>query len=287
MGVVLLINSTKMKFSITIITFLFLINISYSQKISLGPEVGLNIIPIENTELGHHHHLGYHLGASLSYNFSDKFKLSTGLFLSQKKQGYSSSNTKSVSTLLDEFLNIGGGFISLPDTSGLDSLFNIPGLNTDMTETINGVTSELFIEIPILANLKLKNVNLYAGPYIGILIAGSKKEALTTDIPILDVIDLNSLGLGGISSFFLPSSGTEVSNISGTDGLRKIDIGINAGIGYEINDIQLNLMYSQGILDYRSDKTDEPKETLNLFRISIGYQFDLKKKTQKSSVKFQ
>jgi hypothetical protein len=266
-----------MKTIFTTLLILFFTSLSFSQRISLGPEIGLNVIPIENTDIGYTHQMGYHIGGQLKYHFSKNFNLSTGLFLSQKKKGYSSFTTESVATLLDGFSNLSGAFGS-PDTSGLDSLLSIPGLNTSITESIKGVRSELFIEIPILANYQLKNINFYAGPYLGILIAANKKEELTTDIPILDLIDLESLGLGGVTTFFLPSSGVEVSNISGTDGLRKIDLGLNLGIGYEMNNLHFNFMYAQGLLDYRDDNEGESLEVLKLYRFSIAYAFDLKKK---------
>jgi len=272
------------KFALSLIFLLFLAEF-YSQKLTIGPEIGINVIPIENTEIGFNHQLGYHAGGHLKYHFSEKFKLSSGLFLSQKKKGYSSSTTRSVSTLLDAFSDLGGGFINLPDTSGLDSLLNISGLNTDITESTKGVTSELFIEIPVLVNYKLKNVNFYAGPYVGILISASKKEEIITDIPLLDAIDFESLGIDGFTSLFLPSSGTTTENISGTDGLRQLDLGFNVGLGYEMNNLHFNFMYSQGLVDYRSDQTGSTKESLKLYRFSIAYLFNFKK-TNSSNAKF-
>ncbi len=267
-----------------IIALSFLIPfIAFSQKVSLGPEIGVNIIPMEGSDIGQNYQLGYHFGGHLKYHFSEKFKLSTGIFLSQKKKGYSSSTTSSITTLFDDLLGGFGGF----DTTGLDSTLNIPGLNTDITESIKGVSSELFIEIPVLANYKYKNVNFYLGPYAGILITASKKEELTTDIPVLDVIDLDALGLGGITTFFLPSSGTETSTISSTNGLRSLDFGFNAGIGYEMNNLHFNLMYSNGLLDYRDNSEGESTENLKLFRFSVAYLFDLEKKDKNGSAKFE
>lgn len=273
--------------------------IGFGQKVSLAPEIGLNIIPMAGSEIGQNFQLGYHIGGHLKYHFSEKFKLSTGIFLSQKKKEYSSSTTGSVFTLFNDLLSGfggAGGGLGLPggiDSLGLDSALNIPGLNTDYTESIRGVSSELFIEIPVLANFKVKNVNFYLGPYAALLIAANRKEELTTDIPILDVIDVDALlessgfgGFGGFASAFLPSSGTESSETSGTSGLRTFDFGINAGIGYEMNDLHFNFMYSHGLLDYRDDNKGESTETLKLFRISIAYFFDLGKKTNTTSSSF-
>jgi len=280
-----------------IITLALLIPlIGFSQKVSLAPEIGLNIIPMASSDIGQNYQFGYHVGGHLKYHFSDKFKLSTGIFLSQKKKEYSSSTTGSVFTLFEDLLNGFGGGFGLPsglDSLGIDSTLNIPGLNTDFTETIRGVSSELFIEIPVLANYKVKNVNFYLGPYAALLISANRKEEKTTDIPILDVIDLDALlessgfgGFGGIASSFLPKSETTSSETSGTAGLRAFDMGINAGIGYEMNNLHFTFMYSHGLLDYRDDNKGTSKETLKLFRISIAYFFDLGKKSDENSASF-
>ena len=281
-----------------IFTFIILLIpfIGFGQKVSLAPEIGLNIIPMSGSDIGQNYQFGYHFGAHLKYHFSKKFKLSTGIFLTQKKKEYSSSTTSSALTFIDDLLNgfggaVGGlGILGGTGDLGLDSL----GLNTDMIESIRGVSSELFIEIPLLANYKVKNVNFYLGPYTALLITANRKEEKTTNIPILDVIDVDALlensGLGGFGSLatsFLPSSGTESSKKSGTSGLRTLDFGINAGIGYKMNNLHFNFMYSHGLLDYRDDPNKEGNtETLKLLRISIAYFFDLGKKSDTSSSSF-
>ena len=59
----------------TIITFiLFIPLITFCQKIKLGPEVGLNINPTENSDIGQNYQLGYYFGGHLKYSFSEKFK---------------------------------------------------------------------------------------------------------------------------------------------------------------------------------------------------------------------
>jgi len=267
----------------------------FAQKVSLAPEIGLNIIPMTGSDIGQNYQFGYHIGGHLKYHFSNSFKLSTGVFLTQKKKEYSSSSTGSVFTLLNETLNSFGGFGGGAgiDSSALDSL-NIPGLNTEYSENIRGVSSELFIEIPLLANYKYKNVNFYAGPYAALLITANRKEELTTDIPLLDVIDVDLLleqsglgGFGGIASSFLPQSGVESSETSGTAGLRSFDMGVNAGIGYEMNNLHFTFMYSHGLLDYRDDKSKTGNtETLKLFRISIAYFFNLGKQSSETSSSF-
>ena len=282
---------------ITLVLLAIIPIFSFGQKVSLAPEIGLNIIPMASSEIGQNYQFGYHVGGHFKYHFSKKFKLSSGVFLTQKKKEYSSSITGSTFELLNDALNsfggLGGGVPGI-DSTFLDSTLNIPGLNTEYTESTKGVSSELFIEIPVLANYKYKNVNFYLGPYAALLITANRKEEITTDIPLMDVIDVDLLldqsGLGGFGGFaksFIPQSKVETNEESGTVGLRKLDIGFMAGIGYEMNDLHFNFMYSQGLLDYRDDATKTGNtETLKLYRISIAYFFDLGKNPSGNSSSF-
>ncbi len=77
--------------------------LGFSQKVSLAPEIGLNIIPMKGSDIGQNYQFGYHVGGHLKYRFSKKLKLSTGVFLTQKKKEYTSSTTGSVLTLFDDY----------------------------------------------------------------------------------------------------------------------------------------------------------------------------------------
>lgn len=117
------------------------------------------------------------------------------------------------------------------------------------------------------------------GPYAGFLIMANQKEETRTQIPLLSVFDVSQFDTTGFASFFLPPADeTSTNNNSGTRGLNKLDIGISVGLGYEINNLHFNLMYSQGLLDYRDKDIQgkEKKSALSTFRFSITYLFDLK-----------
>lgn len=257
-----------------LICVILLANISYSQKVSIGPELGLNIIPIENTNYGYNYQLGFHFGGHLKYHISDKFKISTGLFLTQKKKQYSFSDTSSVFETYSQLFQFGG-----IDEEEVDSIAQSFGANTDVYDDTKGMVSEIFIKIPVLANFKFKNFNTYIGPYFGVLLTATKKQETRTQIPLLNVIDISQFDSTGFASAFLPAADeTSTSKRSDTKDLNIIDIGMNLGIGYEMNNLHFNLMYSQGFLDYRKDKGDENFSPLRTFRLSIVYLFDLEKK---------
>lgn len=264
------------KLLLTILILLFFTPI-YSQKVSLGPELGVNVIPMENTDYGYNYQLGFHFGGHLKYHINDKFRVSTGLYLTQKKKAYSSSETSSLLNALGDMLGLAGGN-TIPglDTVNLDSLINIPGINLDMKEEVKGTNSEILIEIPLLANYKAGNVNFYLGSYFGLVIGATQKEEITTSVPAFDVIDISSIDPTGFASFFLPQSGVESSTSSGTNGLNLMDVGACGGIGYEMNNLHFNLMYLHGFLDYRDDRGSEDFSSLRTFRLSMVYLFDLK-----------
>jgi hypothetical protein len=264
---------------ITLITALLFSIITYAQKISIGPELGVNIIPIENTNFGYNYQLGFHFGGHVKYHISEKFKISTGIFITQKKVKFEEKDTTSIFEYfgsLFQFANI--------DEQEVDSIAQSFGLNTDVLESTQGIHSEVFIKVPILANYKYKNFNMYLGPYFGLLLMANKKEEIRTEIPLLNVIDISQFDSSGFASSFLPEADeTESSSKSTTENLNALDIGFNVGIGYEMNNLHFNLMYSNSFLDYRKDRGDDSVTPLKAIRLSMVYLFDLKKDVESTS----
>ncbi len=264
---------------LTFITALLFSIITYAQKVSIGPELGVNIIPIENTNLGYNYQLGFHFGGHVKYHISEKFKISTGLFITQKKIKFEERDTSSIFEYFGSLFQLAN-----IDEQGVDSIAQSFGLNTDVLKSKQGMHSEIFIKVPILANYKYKNFNMYFGPYFGWLLMASKKEEIRTEIPLLNVIDVSQFDSSGFASSFLPEAdATESSSESTTENLNTLDIGYNVGIGYEMNHLHFNLMYSSSFLDYRKDRGDDNVTSLKTIRLSIVYLFDLKKDVDSTS----
>jgi hypothetical protein len=251
----------------------------FSQKITLGPEIGINLIPIEKTEIGSNYQLGFHFGGHVKYHISEKFKISTGVFITQKKVKFESRDTSSIFEYYKSLFQLAG-----INEQEIDSIAQSFGVNTDVLESTQGMHSEIFIKVPILANYKYKNLNIYLGPYFGLLLMANKKEKVRTEIPLLNVIDISQFDSTGFASSFLPEAdATESSSTSTKENLNSLDIGFNAGIGYEMNNLHFNLMYSQSCLDYRKDRGDDDITPLKTIRLSIVYLFDLKKDVESTS----
>jgi hypothetical protein len=266
-------NLLNMKNIFLLVLILSFTQLSFCQKVSLGPELGVNIIPIENTNIGYNYQLGIHFGGHLKYHFTENFRLSTGIFITQKKKKYSSRDTSSIFEYYESLFQLAN-----IDEQQVDSIAQSFGVNTDVLESTEGMASEIFIKVPILANYKYKNFNMYLGPYFGLLLMANKKEEQRTQIPLLNVIDISQFDSTGFASaFFPPADETVLSSKSTTENLNSLDIGMNVGIGYEMNNLHFNLMYSQGFLDYRKDRGNDGVSPLKTIRISIVYLFDLKK----------
>ena len=237
---------------------LFTLNIS-AQKINLGPEIGLNIIPIESSKTGTNYQLGYSIGVQAKYQVSENFRLSSGLYATQKKQHYTFIDT----TITTDPL---GGIISGGNNEA------------EIYTTTNGVATELFLQVPIMINYEYQNINFYLGPYTGVLLSANRKEIYDVESTATDISSLipgGGGGFGGLGNLLQPSN-PESKSYSSTKGLALIDFGLIAGIGYRIDKLNFNLYYQYGFLDYRDNKKNEKFDSHNLLQFSIAYLFNLK-----------
>lgn len=237
----------------------------FAQKIILGPEIGVNLINTESTYLGSNFQLGYHFGASAKYYFNEKFAISSGIFLTQKKKQYSFIDT---TTTPDPLAGIFNGF-----TGGTPSNTNT---DAEVYTTTTGMASELYLQLPLLANYEFKKINIYAGPYVGLLLSVNKKETYTRESTATDISSFIPGGLGGFSSLLDPTANQPTTGTSNSkDGLAPFDFGASAGIGYRVDQLNFNLFYTYGFLDYRKDRGDKSIETHQIIRFSISYFFNL------------
>lgn len=215
----------------------------FAQKISLGPEIGVNLIPTEKTELGSNYQLGFNIGAQVKYKISENFSLSSGLYLTQKKKLYSSVDTTKTPDLIGSLFSGFAGGGSSNNTS-----------EADVYNTTSGIVSVLYLQTPILANYEYNNINFYAGPYVGLLIAGSRKEVYETESTAIDPSSLlggSSGGFGSLLSGLFTPQPPESSSYKSREGLVLCDLGATIGVGYKVDKLNFNLYYNMGFLDYR------------------------------------
>jgi hypothetical protein len=259
-----------MQKTITSFLFLFYFSAASCQKTLIGFSLGSNIIPIEKTAFGTNYQLGPFTGIKIQHKLTDRFCLSSGLFFSQRKKMYLTRDTSSVLDSFEGLFNaLGASAIDLETLLG-----DLPFADLNVYNVTTGIATENYLEVPLLASFYHENLFLSAGPYVGFLMNGRKREETRSTAPLLQVLDLSSIDSTGLLSLFLPPADeTTYDEYASIAQLRRLDIGAVFSLGYSINNVEFNLSYTLGFNDYRADSGGDPKNTHKAIRIAICYYF--------------
>ncbi|MFT5779291.1 MAG: hypothetical protein ACI837_002248 [Crocinitomicaceae bacterium] len=245
-----------------IILALFSITNVLAQKITVGPEIGLNLIQVENQNIGNDYQPAWYAGAALDYKIYDWFSVQSGIYFSQSRHSYTAQDT-SVLDILDGII---------------DSSFVIPGIDLNTYTSTNGRQSHYYIQLPVTANFSWNNIQFSVGAYAGFMVGGKQQETSISRTPILENLDLSALDPSGLLTLFLPPAYSEsYEETSGTEGFRVFDYGLKAGLGYQMDRVGVQASYSFGIPDFRID-SEEDVERNQFFQFSVRYMFPLGKK---------
>lgn len=240
-----------------------------AQTMSVGPELGMNLIQIEKQEIGNNYQPGWYGGLMYDYKINDYLSIRSGIYYSQGRHGYSSADTNIVSFLEDI----------------VDSSMMVPGLDLNTYTTVEGRQSLHYVQIPLQANFSWKKIQLSLGGYVGFLVGANQKEKTTEETPFLTTVDLESIDPTGFLSLFLPPAYQETtSNTSDTDGLRTFDYGLKGSLGYEIDQFGVRASYSFGLPSYRSSDNN-PVIRNKYFQFSIYYLFPITGNSGSSSIR--
>jgi len=248
-----------------LLTALILSSSSISQKIKIGPELGMNLIKVETQDIGNDYQPAWHGGGVFEYKFTDWFALNSGIYFTQKRQAYTSYDTTGFA-LFDLF----------------DSSFAIPGVDMNTYITTESRQSQFYFQMPILAKFSWKGLSAYAGAYGGFMFAARRNDNKVTTTPFMATIDIASF-LGEIADnplfqAFLPAAHKEeFSESSEKTNLRIFDYGIKGGVSYEMDNLSLNCSYLLGAPDYRIDKGIDSRKRHQYFQFSVSYLFGLGK----------
>lgn len=227
---------------------------------SVTPELGTNLIPVKKTDLGNEFRLGWHVGANVQYDFNDVFSLSSGVFASQKQQTYSKEE-------VDQFTLF-----------GIEEQLDSFGVNRDIITKTEGVVSQFYVEMPLLANYTLNNISFFGGVYVGYSINVRRKEAVNVQTPLMQAFDLSTFGFDPnnplISSLLPPKDETTFTESSAAEGLRKLDLGFKVGARYTMDQLSFGFAYQRGLLDYEVLTGKEAVEVHHYGQLTIGYRFD-------------
>jgi hypothetical protein len=144
-------------------------------------------------------------------------------------------------------------------------LFATKGTKINEKETVGNETNELkgeinlyYLDIPLTAKVTfdIGSAKIYGdfGLYLGIGLKGKSKIEITD--------------MGGTDSF-----NENIKFGSGSDQVKRVDYGLTAGVGVEIQSVQFGISYGYGLANLSND-TDNGTITKNrVLGISVGYKF--------------
>jgi hypothetical protein len=246
------------------LSLLLIASVSNAQKLKLGPELGFNMIPMATNYLGTNFQPGFHAGVNVEYQFGDHFSVRSGVFASQKRQSFQSSDS------------------ALVNLFGLEDLIGIENVNLYSYTELDRTYSQFYVEMPLLATYHYKQFSFSAGPYFAYLLSSRRREIKTIDTPFLRVVDVEALAPDGVDVAVLlatlpPAEETTFTESSSKSQLRLFDMGFKAGIRYQMDDFGVNLNYQYGIFDYQTTSKDV-LENHSYFQLTLNYNFGIGKK---------
>jgi hypothetical protein len=214
--------------------------IQAQSQIKVGIHAGLNLanVKLKGAELPSGADVkiipSFVAGAAAEYSLAESFAVEAGLYLSGKGTRIEYSESESGATV-----------------------------------TAKSILAPLYLEIPLNAIYKLKvgksSILLFAGPYVGMGIAGKAKQKYSaTGLPA--GVTLSSLGLEDTSEKIKYGS-------SDKDDLKNPDFGFNFGVGIEIDNFQLRAQYGLGLVNLIPSGNADVDAKNKVIGITLGYMF--------------
>lgn len=255
---------------------MFIVNNLLAQKLEYGPEIGLNIIPIQKSPVdGNVTKLGFNGGGFVSYPVNDLLSIKFAIKVSTSSKSYMQTDTSSISEMILQAI-IGSGV----DTSASSQFKDY--IDLSVTKHSKSNTSFTFLNIPVTADINLhERISFSLGGYFAILLKANTKTETTQDIPILQafspVFGTNPFIkqiIGGMYPGVFEPDFKEHSSVSG---FNTVDAGLVVAMKYKMkNNFSLSVNFTKGFVNYYK-KLPEMYEvnsgTHNYLTLSIGYSF--------------
>ncbi len=250
---------------------------AYSQKVAIGPDVGLNVMKVNASKISPNYQMGFNGGVKLFVGLTDKVSLSTGLYADQRFQTYENSSFKPLT-------DYSPTLAAIIDADAL----NINGLFLNVIEENSARVNNFYGRLPITLNLHVEKFHFSFGGYYAHLLSSRTNIETNTRVPVLETIDIGEIigdnVIGNITSSLLPDASNFTSDfIKSKDGLNSSDAGLIVGVGYMDENAGFNINYMYGVLDYRASKSGDlvNNSTLNF---TFSYLIDFKQRYNKKTV---
>lgn len=242
-----------------------------SQKISVEPNIGMNIMTMPLKEVGLDHKIALNGGLNGNYEIFDNFKISIGLGISDRRFKYASSDTISLLESFRTALEFAG-----IDVDEIDSTLEANNVSLRQYDKIQGTSNIMFFEIPISASYQWKSFVFKAGGYFGFRMNYGKKQQLISRVPVLETIDISAFDETGLLSFFLPKPYSETyEDITNDENLDQFNFGIRLGIGYKYDShLSFNGSFNMDLNNYEVNNNNELTNQKYFFRLGMAYEIN-------------
>lgn len=274
-----------MKHILTFLGLIILCNSFFAQKFSIEPNLGINIMPFPKTGTGVDHKIGFAGTVSGKYEVIDNLTINLGIGISDRRLQYQYYDTISLLESYRTLLQTAG-----VDVDEIDSTLQATGIYLNQFNKTFGVANLLHFEIPVSVTYQWKSIQFNAGGYVGFRLKSTKIEEVTSNVPILQTIDLSAIDTTGTLSFFFPPAYKVSSGVvSNEDNLDKLIYGIRLGIGYSYDShLSFNASYNLDLNTYAIETDNEITNNKYFIRLGMAYNiFSLNQKENTSKPKFE
>ena len=239
-------------------------NNSKAQTVTLGPEIGINIIKTSQTDIAKIYQPSLNLGAKFNYYFTESLSVRTGLNYTQTHQDFSSYDTSVAA------------FASL---LGLGEL-GLEGFDLNTYSSTSGRVMQNYIQLPVMVDFNYNNFVVFGGGYVGYMFSAFTRTLQINRTPFASTLDIGSLigeldGTGLLGALIPPPYQENLTESSSKANLRTIDLGLKFGLGYQLDNLEINGAYLIGLSDYRSSGLTTPKQTHQYLQLNLNYNFSL------------
>lgn len=201
----------------TLITF----TLSAQAQVKFGIKGGVNLANVSQNyedsddEINTKSRLALNLGVTVDYAISEEVSLQSGLLFSGK--GFA--------------LNLKEPYDGY-EVEGIIKGYNRLALN--------------YIEIPVNVAYKIKDFQIYAGPYLAVGISGENKyDYSLTNTDGVNTYTFSDRGDYTYKPIFGEANAADFSDDS--EPFRALDYGLNLGVGYDVGPVVVSLGYSLGL----------------------------------------
>lgn len=265
-----------MKKLLVIISIIYSLSAS-AQSLSFGPEVGLNIINVDKTDLkGQLYKLGFDAGGFVQYKVANSLSVKANINYTSKGISYYNTTTSEIDeSLLSEISNLlTEGDFDL-DTSITNNISNF--VNTNIESNYSYYSSLKYIEVPVSIVYDINDkVFFSAGVYGAYLLSANTKEQLSQEVPLLESITaLQEIEYYDIvvNMLFPGYQEPQIENISSSSIFNQFDYGLKFDIAYNSKGFRTIFSTSYGLNDVIKTKEDYSIATNKhlVFKFSIAY----------------